>query len=322
LRFVVDAIVLEHAKEADTMRAWGKTALDEIRKSDPMVPPDAFLAISRSLVAAVDIREKQYLTERVTTNDARQRLAGAKTDDEKRAITAELARFKQSLDDESTLELYEDYQKGAVFAFYFADELKGVEDSGFDIANSLKEMIVGFDGSKETSRLASTADARRRAIAGRADRKKNPQTTSASATSPVVTRLTDIQKTIDARDYAKADADLKTLLVSYPREPRIYYNIGRVAGLTAVGLTEQEQQIAKLHEAQNAYVNVLNFAGRDTDPALVSLTYVALARIYEFANENDYALKLYEKAIEIGDVPASGFKDAMAAKQRLVKPNP
>ena len=320
LRFVVDAIVLSHAKEADAMRDWGKTALEEVRKSDPQVPPDAFLAISRSLVAAVDIREKQYLAERVATNQARQRITTAKTDADKRAVSAELERYKQSLADESTQELYEDYQRGAVFAFYFADELKGVEDSGFDIANSLKEMIVGFDGTKEAGRLASTAEARRRAIAAREERKKNPQSTTASASNPLVTRLTNIQKTIDAKDYPKADADLKALLQTYPKEPRIYYNIGRVAGLTASTLTEQDQQTAKLREAQEAYSNVIRNATVDTDPALLSLTYVALARIYEFANENEYALKLYDKAIEIGEVPAGAYKDAMAAKARLIKP--
>jgi hypothetical protein len=320
LRFVVDAIVLAHSKEADAMRDWGKTALEEVRKADPQVPPDAFLAISRSLVAAVDIREKQYLAERVATNQARQRIAGAKTDADKRAVSAELERYKQSLADESTLELYEDYQRGAVFAFYFADELRGVEESGFDIAGSLKEMIAGFDGTKEASRLASTADARRRAIATREERKKNPQTTTAAMSNPMVTRLTDIQKAIDTKDYAKADTDLKALLQSYPSEPRIYYNIGRVAGLTAATVTDQDQQLAKLREAQEAYSNVIRYAGRDTDPALLSLTYVALARIYEFANENEYALKLYDKAIEIGNVPSGAYNDALTAKARLIKP--
>ncbi|HEY2846515.1 MAG TPA: hypothetical protein VGI80_01790, partial [Pyrinomonadaceae bacterium] len=308
LRFVVDPIVLQHSKEAEMMREWGKTALDEIRKTDPQVPPDAFLAISRSLVVAIDIREKQYLAERVATNEARQRITGLGKEnenlDKKRAISAELEQYKRSLADESTLELYEDYQRGAIFDFYFTDELKGVEDSGFDINGSLREMITSFDGTKEASRLAATAKARRRAIAAREERKKNPQSNTVVASSPLVTRLTEIQKTIDAKDYAKADADLKAMLQTYPNEPRIYYNIGRVAGLTTVDLTDSDKQIAKLREAQEAYSNVIRYATPDTDKGLLSLTYVALARIYEFANQNEYALKLYDKAIELGEVPA------------------
>ena len=320
LLFVIDALVLEHSKDVDPMREWGKQALDDVRKATPNVSPDVFLAISRSLVSAVDIREKQHLAERVATNQARQRIAGAKTDDQKRAVSAELERYKQSLADESTLDLYEDYQQGAVFNFYFSDELRGMEESGFDIAGSLKEMIASFDGSREGGRLASTAEARRRALAAREARKKNPQSSDAMGSNPLVTRLTEIQKTIDAKDYAKADADLRAMLRTYPNEPRIYYSIGRVAGLTAVDITDTDKQIAKLRDAQQAYSNVLQFATIDTDRALLSLTYVALARLYEFANENDYALKLYDKAIEIGDVPSGGFKDALAAKQRLLKP--
>jgi hypothetical protein len=72
--------------------------------------------------------------------------------------------------------------------------------------------------------------------------------------------------------------------------------------------------------AKNAYSNVIRHATTATDPALLSLTYVALARIYEFENQNDYALKLYDKAIELQDVPGGAFKAAMDAKALLIKP--
>jgi hypothetical protein len=253
---------------------------------------------------------------------AQAKIATLKTKEEKEKYSADFALYQGSLADEVTQQMYEEYGRGAVFVFYFYDELKGTETSGFDIAASLKEMIVGFDPSKETGRLAATSEARTRAVAAREARAKNPQTTDVMASNPVVTRLTEIQKTIDAKDYAKADAELKAMLQSYPNEPRIYYNLARVAGLTAVDLTNQEQQYAKLREAQEAYSNVIRYATPDTDRALLSLTYVALARIYEFANENEYALELYDKAIEIGDVPSGGFKDALAAKQRLLQPRP
>ena len=103
-----------------------------------------------------------------------------------------------------------------------------------------------------------------------------------------------------------------------PSEPRIYYNIGRVAGLTAVGIDDREVQAQKLLEAKAAYTNVIKTATLMTDPALLSLTYVALARIYEFDNNGDYAMKLYEAAIRLGEVGA--FKEAMDAKARLLKP--
>jgi tetratricopeptide (TPR) repeat protein len=323
LRFVIDALVLEHSNDADPMREWGKTALDEVRKTNSGVSPDPFLAISRSLVAAVDIRARQRIVEQVALQQAQARIAAFKTDDEKKAYTLSTYEpYAASLNDEAMQQLYDDYLRGAVFVFYFYDELKGLETSGFDIAGSLKEMMAGFDAAKEKDRLASTSAARSRAVAAREERKKHPQSADTVASNPVTANLLQIQKTIEAKDYAKADADLKLLLASYPNEPRIYYNLGRVAGLIAVEMTETDKQTTKLREAQDAYSNVIRYATPNTDRALLSLTYLALGRIYEFASEKDYAIKLYDKAIEIGDVPSGGFKDAIAAKQRLLKPQP
>ena len=58
----------------------------------------------------------------------------------------------------------------------------------------------------------------------------------------------------------------------------------------------------------------------DTDRALLSLTYVALARIYEHFDNKDTAIKLYDAAIKQGDVAGGAFRDALAGKQRLLKP--
>ncbi len=58
---------------------------------------------------------------------------------------------------------------------------------------------------------------------------------------------------------------------------------------------------------------------RNTDPALVSLTFVALAKIYEFYDEKAYAIALYDRAIQIGEIPNGGHAEAIAAKARLLK---
>ena len=320
LRFVIDPLVLEHSKDVEPMREWGKAALAEVQKTNGVVSPDVFLAVSRSLVAAVDVRERQFIAERSATDRARGRIVGMKTDAEKIAVSKELERYKQELADQATLELYEDYQHGSVFSFFFADELKGVEESGFDIAGSMQEILAGFNATKATDRVAATAEPRKRALAARLERKKDQQAAPTTASSLVTTRLLEIENTIKAKDYAKAGADLKTLLTQYPGEPRIYYTMGRLAGLSAVDVTDPDLQQAKLLEAKTAYVNALNSATPATDRALLSLTYVALARIYEFANENEYAIKLYDKALAIGDVRGGGYHEASAGKLRLSKP--
>lgn len=318
LRFVVDPLILGNQKDLSVMREWSKSQLADLRKSDANVSPDTFLSVSRSLVAAIDVRQTEFAQIRIATNQARQKIAGMKTDAEKRAVTADLEKFKQVLSDEATLQLYDDYQKGAVLSFYFAEQLKGVEDSGFDIAASLKDMVLSFEPTKEGSRVASTSDARKRAHAAREERKKNPETRVAA--NPITEKLIEIDKIIAAKNYAKAGDELNLLKQQYPSEPRIYYQIGRVAGLTAASMTDSDAQALKLLEAKTALTNVLNTATDKTDKALLSLTYVALGRIFESQSENGMALKLYDKAIEFGDIPNSGFREAIAAKQQLLKP--
>ncbi len=275
LRFVIDPLVLATAKELQPIRDWAKPALDELHKKDENVSTDAFLATARSLVAAADIRESEYVKLRIANDQAKKKIAAMGGSDPKKTVSGELDDQKKVFADEATLQLYEDYQKGAVLAFYFAEQLKGVEDSGFDIASSLKDMVQSFDAAKETARVASSADAHARALAAREAHKADTQSPVSVAENPVTSRLIDIQKTITARDLAKAQTDLKELLAKYQSEPRIYYQLGRVAGLTAANLQDPEARAAKLLEARAAYTNVLSSATSSTDPTLLSLTYVA-----------------------------------------------
>jgi hypothetical protein len=319
LQFVVDAIVLSNAKEIATIRDSVKTILEERRKVDPKISPDVYLTVGRSLVAAIDAKQSESLKSRIALAQSRKRIDLAKTVEDKRAISQELQRYQAALSDETALQLSEDYDKGAVLVFYFAEQLKGIEDSGFDISSSAREMILSFDPAKETGRYASFADARKRALDAREERKKNP-VQAVIAVNPVTTRLVDIQKLIDEKNYVRAESELKALLGQNADEPRIYYNIGRVAGLAAQGLPDAEQQRAKLLESKLAYENVIRIAQKQKiDLALLSLSYVALAKIYEFYDERAYAIKIYDAAIGVGNVTGGAYGEALAAKQRLLK---
>jgi tetratricopeptide (TPR) repeat protein len=320
LRFVLDPLVVANSNEVTAMRAWAKPLLEETRKANPSISGDVFLAITRSLVAAADVRQNEFAQLRIATEQSREMIDKQRTKEGKQKVSNDLKKFTEALSDEATLRLHEDYEKGAVLSFYFAEQLRGIEDSGFDIAGSLREMIAAFDQAKETARLTTTAEARKRATAARALRKSNPETRAVAVENPVTTRLLEIQKTIESKDLVKANADLKKLLVEYPAEPRIYYNIGRVASLSLESIENEDAQAQRLLEAKAAYSNVISTATPTTDRALLSLTYVALARIYEFQNQKDYALRLYEKAIELQNVPGGGFQSAMEAKARLIKP--
>lgn len=319
LQFVIDPLVLNNAKDIGTMRDAVRKILDERRKSDASVSPDIYLTISRSLVAAIEVKQNENTLVSIATAQARQRIDRAKTVDDKTAISRELQKYVQAQSDEAALQLSEAYEKGSVLAFYFAGQLKGMEDSGFDIASSIREMILSFEPAKEVNRLSQFAEARKRAIAARDERKKNPSTKTIPE-NPVTAKLLEIQDTIAAKDYDKALGNLKILLKDNPAEPRIYYNIGRVASLSAENLTDADQQRAKLLEAKTAYENVVQLAlKQQVDAALVSLSYVALAKIYEFYDNKTYAIGIYEKAILLGPVTGGAYNEALAAKQRLLK---
>ncbi len=170
LQFVIDPLVLANSRELAAVRAFAKPLLDEKRKTDSSVTPDVFLAVTRSLVAAVDVRQAEYARLRIATEQSREKIMTLKTVAEKEKLSKELKEYEQSLADESAQRLYEDYEKGAVLSFYFADQLKGIEASGFDIGSSLKEMLAAFEPAKENDRVAASSDARKRALVAREER--------------------------------------------------------------------------------------------------------------------------------------------------------
>jgi tetratricopeptide (TPR) repeat protein len=319
LQFVIDPLVLDNAKDISTMRPGIKALLDEQRKRNADVSPDVFLAVSRSLVAATEARQIEFEKTNIATVQARRKIDQVKTDPEKRAVSAELDAIKKSLADETALQLSEAYERGAVLSFYFADQLKGLEDSGFDIAGSLRDIILSLDTTKETNRLAQFADARKRAVAAREERRKNNPSQEFVVENPVTKKLLEIDQIIKAKNYAESEKQLKQLLDANPSELRINYALGRVASLSAEGITETDKRNNRLLEAKTHYTNVIRSATPTTDAALLSLSYVALGRIYEYFGENQYAVKIYETAIKIGNVRDGAYNEAIAARDRLLK---
>ena len=319
LQFVFDPLVLNNAKDIVTSRAGIKTLLDEQRKRNADISPDVFLAVSRSLVAATEARQIEFEKTSIATAQARRKIDQMKTVDEKKAVSAELDAVKKSLADETALQLSEAYERGAVLSFYFADQLKGLEDSGFDIAGSLRDIILSLDPVKETGRLAQFADARKRAVLAREERRKNNAGQEFVVENPVTKKLLEIDQITRAKNYAESEKQLKQLLDANPSESRIHYALGRVASLSAESIAETEKRNNRLAEAKTYYTNVIRSATPATDAALLSLSYVALARIYEYFGDAGYAAKIYETAIKIGNVRDGAYNEAIAARDRLLK---
>jgi hypothetical protein len=103
LQFVFDPLVLKNAKDISTFREPIKALLDERRKGNAEVSPDIYLAVLRSLIAAVDARQIEFQKTRIGTAQARRKIDQMKTTDEKKAVSAELDAFKKSIADETAV---------------------------------------------------------------------------------------------------------------------------------------------------------------------------------------------------------------------------
>ncbi len=255
LQFVIDPLVFKNAKDVLPFREGIKRLLDERRKTaTAQISPDVFLAVSRSLVAAVEAKEIEYRKIQAATIDARRKIDAAQGIDAKKAVSAELAARKQSFTDETAARLSESYERGAVLAFYFAEQLKGLEDSGFDISGSLRDMILSLDAAKETNRLAQFADARGRyALAREASRNVKLE---------LPKKFSEINDLINNKNYAEADAQLKKLLEDHPNESRIFYALGRLSSISAQNAFDESLRDKRLDDAKAYYSNAIRTANR------------------------------------------------------------
>jgi hypothetical protein len=318
LQYIIDPMVYALSRDVATIQPALRTLLDERRKTAPNTSPDVYLAISRSLVAAIDAKQLETERIQIATAQARQKIDRMTNDADRKAVSAELDSLRNAFTDETALRLTEDFQRGSVLVFYFAEKLTGIEDAGFDISASLRDLIISFDAAKEGDRLAQYSAAAERARKAREEGRLNAVV--AMIENPVTTRLIEIQETINAKKYREAELELKEMLKTDPDEPRIFYNIGRVSGLAAQGIEDEEEQKVKLLEAKVAYENVIRLgSAQRVDPALLSLSYVALGKIYEFYDEKAYALAIYDAALKLGPVSGGGYDEAFSAKQRLLK---
>ena len=52
---------------------------------------------------------------------------------------------------------------------------------------------------------------------------------------------------------------------------------------------------------------------------MLSLSYVALAKIYKFYDEKGMAIALFDAAIKVGNVTGGAYGEALNAKQDMLK---
>src|SRR5438105_665378 len=152
LQFVIDPLVLKFSKEISAQRDQIKQLIDARTKAGATVSPDVFVVVGRSLVAAADARFDEAARLNEVMSLQRRNLQQARDETTRKAIATQADAARAAITDEAIARLADDYENGAVLDFLFADQLRDVQASGFDIGNFFAEMIGGV-GSAIVSRL-------------------------------------------------------------------------------------------------------------------------------------------------------------------------
>lgn len=327
LQYVIDGMVLRFNKDVAQRRDAVKQLLAERQKAGAQVSPDVFLSVGRSLVTAADARYDEMRRLQALALSNRNQLQAAKTDADRAAIAKNSQAELKAIQDETVARLAEEYEKGAVLSFYFADQLKGIESAGFDLANFFPDMIASFDPVREARRPSEYAEAVQRANVARearlAARKAAENTnveTPAGRDSALVKDLATVEETLRRKDYNDAENRLKEMLANYPGEPRIFFALGQAASLAAMDATDEEIQAQRLNRALGQYRLAIAASSPETDKAILSRAHESMGRINAFLDNPAEAAKSFDEAIKLGDVRGGAYREALEGKKKLTQP--
>jgi hypothetical protein len=324
IQYVVDPLVARHAREVAARRAEIKQLLDAMRaRGRADLSPDIFLSVSRSLVAAADARMDESAASRALQLETSRRLQAAGADQAAReAALAESKRRQTLIEGETRVRLAEDYERGAVLAFYFAEQLRGLEGSGFDLNNFVAPMVADFKLERELGRpseyaeaLARATEARKRAREARAA--AGPEAPPDAKRAALIKSLSDVDELLRLKNYEAAEERLLALRAEHRDEPRIYFGLGQTALLAAGAAFDEGLQEQRLSAALQHFRQAVLFASPETDRALLSRTHAAAGRVLAFLDRKDDALREIEAAIALGDVAGGAYKEALAERKKL-----
>ena len=76
----------------------------------------------------------------------------------------------------------------------------------------------------------------------------------------------------------------------------------------------------RLNRALANYHLAVAAASPENDRGLLSRAHEAMGRILAFLEHNDEAIKEFEAAIRIGEVPGGAYQDAIEGKRKLSQP--
>jgi hypothetical protein len=328
LQYVIDALVLRFNQDIAQRKDQIRQVIEERQKAGGEGSADVFLTVGRSLVAAADARFDEVRRLQALGRSARARLDAAKDDATRASIGKATQTDMVAIQDDTIARLADEYEKGAVLSFFFADQLKGIESAGFDIANFFPDMIASFDPAREIKRPAEYAEPRQRALAAREARLAARRAEESSANSDsrnardaaFVKELSTVEENLRNKNYTEAESILKSMLKNYPGEPRIFFALGQTASLAATDATDDQIRDERLNRALGQYRLAIQSSSPETDKAVLSRAHESMGRINAFMDNKEEALKEFEEAIKIGEVTGGAYQQALAGKRKLTSP--
>jgi hypothetical protein len=324
LQFVVDPLISRFSTEVAARRPEIKRLLEaEQTRRGRMFGPDVFLTVARSLVAAADARMDELVRLRALQLETSRRLQTAADQAAKDAALKESKGREAAIRDSTTAQLAEAYERGAVLSFHFADQLRGFEDSGFDVANYIPDMVAAFNVERELKRPAEYAavvarvrESRRRSTEARAgEAAEAPPADERRAA--LLKSLGDVNDLLRVRNYDEANARLAALKGEYADEPLVYFALGQAASLSAQEAIDEALQAERLNAALGHFRQAILFATPETDPSLIQRAHLSSGRILAHLERREDALREFDAVISLTKPTDRLYQEALAEKKKL-----
>lgn len=322
VQFVVDPLVARFSREVAARRPEIKQLLEaEQARRGRTFGPDVFLVVARSLVAAADARMDELVRLRALQLETSRRLQTATDQASKDAVLKESKERQAAIQESTTAQLAEAYERGAVLAFHFAEQLRGFEDSGFDVSNYMADMVTAFNVERERKRPAEFAAVvarvreRRSTGAGARETVEAPPTDERRAA--LIKSLNDVGELLRLRNYEEADARLLALKSEYADEPLVYFTLGQAASLAAQEAIDETLQAERLNAALGHFRQAILFATPDTDRSIILRAHLSSGRILAHLERREEALREFDAVVSDTQPTDRFHQEALAEKKKL-----
>ena len=226
---------------------------------------------------------------------------------------------QSAIEDSTTAQLADAYERGAVLSFYFAEQLKELEGSGFDIANFISPMVADFKAERELKRPTEFAaavervrEARKRALEAR-----SKETPTDARRDALLKSLSDVDDLLRVRNYSEAETRLLALKQEYREEPRVYFALGQAASISAQEAFDETLQSERLNAALAHFRQAILFASPEADAAILLRARLASGRILAHFERRDEAVKEFDAVIAATPATERIHQEALAEKKKL-----